>query len=826
MVIKTKKVLSRVRNLFVARKTLSVFAVLVFVVAFGFTAKNVFAVPSKVGLGATLTKISDGTPTFPPIDPNGNNGLVATLDTASYALDVNVNTLDTAPHSVTNLVIVGTLTTASTEVTWLLSSLPNYCNGSVSIDGKTITCNIPGPVNTGSALNITASWFAQGGVPNNTPVSAQFAFNATDPSPDDNPLPATSNSSSLTVVSSAASEYEVRKHSQNNTTIVRDGSGNPTHLDVRWAFQVEIKPTDPNQLKGTSTLNLGDLNIIDDLQAPLDATQLPFTSKGTLISCGPVTSGNVTAASSFSGPNMAAVENSGTWTCVQPGGQGTSIAINATGIDWSPRWFPGRWDFTNNFSFNDISNTSEQYNVPVGQNNRAQVATQEITIRYPYADVVALDQTAADKSLTLNTIRWCNEIDNLSVTGGPVGVDVAANNVACNSFVNETGLGNLVQKNFLSTRVASSPSEDIGLTQGTLGPSLNDDYVVPGQTFAVQNIISNGPSSVNAMGAVMCDSIENDQYTLQPNVAPSYALQPNQYNTTNYSWSHSNNVAGFPSFTSADILVEYANVGTFASNNAQRDVDCDNPAIVWQTDPTLVSGGYSGVNLVRSTLLKSLAPNQTLSVYFTVKANTGLPAGTILRNFWQFKRIAPGVSNVWARNPATCNLEANANIVATCFTNRGDRALIVDAVANISIRDTVSPLNGDLEANITAGQDWTYTLRSGMSSNVNTSVTDIKVFNVLPPGMFYKSSTVIPDLVVPDCNANVNPTCLTVPANRTNSGFTTIQWDRGNFNYVASGAAPYTNNTLFGTWNVTVGTGVFAPQASALGSYAWVMGNG
>lgn len=228
-----------------------------------------YAAPPVVAINTVLTPISDGSIPFPTLDPNGNNNLLATLDSSTYTFDLNINTLDTAPHTVSNVTIVATLNSIETEISWqLASSLPSYCaTKTISANGKVLTCVLSGTYATGSTFNIPAYWWAHTGADNNSVVDVSFTASATmipDSSLGTNPTTSTSNVDTVTIVCEPGT-WEVQKGGTAATVSTRDGAGNPLTVDVDWGVQVQVAPNIANQIKGINTDGFGDLALTDNL---------------------------------------------------------------------------------------------------------------------------------------------------------------------------------------------------------------------------------------------------------------------------------------------------------------------------------------------------------------------------------------------------------------------------------------------------------------------------------------------------------------------------------------------------------------------------------
>ena len=811
-----------------------------------------FAAPPKVTLGTQLTKVTDGTSPFPSVDPNGSNGLVATLDAAQYTFDVNVNPVDGIAGTVTNLTIVGTIDTTTTEVSWLrnsanIANISDVCNTrTVSVDGKTMTCIVNGPIATSTTLNIQAAWFATSAAANGTDVTVSFTASATDPSAADDPLPATSNDDTLQVVSDGSATYEVRK--ANGAARVESSqrdpdTGAPLYVDVDWHFQVEVTPQSGN-MKGLSTVGLSDISFTDNLSAPADTTQIPLSSKGTLVSCG-ASNTNYVAASSGGNANDN-VPSSGSWNCSQAGGTGTDVSVTATGIDWAPLWYPDRWGpaispnstADSYFRFGVVNTANEQYGSPSGKNAHAVVATQRMTLRYPYNDVKAFNQTAGDKDATTTAISWCNELTNVDMTDGPHGVDDSANNVACSpAFGIASGTGVDTGKGFLrgqnsSISLSETPGRDIALKRGTYGPSANEQYVQPNQNFRVRYSVQSATSSVEGLSNMVgCDTIENTQYTLRAHSATTLSGYTTGGTHSYYSWHYKSGAAGFPAITDSDVVVEFANAGAFNTNADQRDYNCDNGSLDWQTDPTQVSGGLSAVNLVRTRIIndKQIAPGAEIMTIFSAKAAGDVVPGDKLRNFYTYKFDVGSTAGSYNRATNSCDLESNTwgGSSGSICKNLGDRLYVLGASGNLQVRDAGNNDPNDWIINKAVGSQWTYTMYAGMSNMTDVNISNVEVYQLVEPGTEYISSTLQPDLIVQDCNANTNPTCLTTPAARTNIGYTTLKWNLGNYSFTnPTPGTIHTDYTAFGQWDVTIQISPFIANGSIVANRGWVQADG
>ena len=804
--------------------------------------KNAYAAgPPVVQANAVLTKVADGSAPFSPVDNSSNNGLVATLDTAAYTFDVSFNTLDAQPHSVQNVTITATLSSTSNEVRWMISTLPTACTTkSVSLDGKTLFCGVSGTYATGTTLNISAGWFAEAGVPHETDVTASFSVSANmvpDSSDADDPAVATSNSDTLEVVSQD-SAFEVRKYGANHlASIVRDSEGNPEYIQVDWGVQVELQSPTPGILKGVSSSNLGTLTLSDLMQNG-DPSQSALQSKGIFIGCLDV---NTTidpyylASSRYSAINPGqTVDDSGVWSCSQPGGQGGEIDIEVQNVDWSPARFPsGKSSSSPDYwSYNNANIANEIYNNPNGQNDMAVVATQVVRVHYPYSDVLAFDQTAGDLDNRANNIRWCNEIGEIGVDGSTHDDDVS-NNEACIFFSNTTGTTPL-SKQFIRYESGTSPygpEYDLGLSQGVLGFGSSDNYIAPGMKFGIQLQITNSQSSVLGYESMTaCDAIENNKYTFIEHGATTINQSPIQSGSYDYySWASWGTVAsGFPEILNEDIEVMYSSTGsTFNSSNEMRTINCSDPSLTWVEDPTTLPDGIDSANLVRVRILndKKIPPGMNIAFRFSVEGNSALEEGDRLFNFSQYQ--TPTLSSgAWRQAGANC-IPENDQWSATSGTYScsalADRAFVIVASPLTQISDQPGVPSQDSMSTVALGDTRTFTLRSGTAFNADVSISGVKVYTVLPPGVDFISSAIPPTEIISDCKAYENYNCVSDPDQRDNIGYRTLIWDRGDFDFIYNNGdgTVEPQRTLFGEWTFQARVASFVPNAAQLQLIAW-----
>ncbi len=795
--------------------------------------RKAYAAPPVVALGAALTKTADGTAPFISIDPNASNGLVASLDTTSYTFDVNMNTLDASPHQLSGVTIVATLTSTSADVAWMLNSLPSACGTkTLSVDGKTMTCVVSGTFSTGTTLNVSGAWFGKSSVPNGTDVTAQFTVSATmtpDASLGTNPTPQASGTDTVEVVSEAG-DYEVRKQ-KGPITILRDGVGDPEYIQVDWGVQTEVKSPEVGQVKGLNAGAFSTLSL-DDKLATGDSSQLPVNSEGELVGCLPVTSDQqyLPNSSSLTLGDILAVQNSGSWTCTQSGGVGTDIDISATGIDWSPDWFPyGKSTNRTSYWAYNSGTSNSIYNSPAGLHNQAPVATQVVRIKYPFQTILDFDQTAGDRDVRANFISWCNDIGDAAVTGGSSGVDDVSNNQNCVVFNYLTGTGPWTAKYFTEYggRVGSGPEADLGLTQGALGPGDSDNYVAPGMNFAQAQVADvNTTSAYGLEDWTSCDAIDQTKYNFIEHSAPSLPSGASGSSHSWYSWYKVGTPdPSFPVIGDSDVVVEYASTGTtFSTSSQQRTVNCDSGSLTWVEDPSTHPGGLANVNLVRVRILKALPPGMTITTYQSLRAKTGLAENTKMFNFNRYKASNIN-SGAWYGSNPTCIPENdiwNASSGLYSCIALADRAIVVQPTAIIQKYDSSPAV--DVAASVSLGGTWTYNIKAGMSFNVDVAIGGVHIYDVMPPGMVYQSATLTPSAVITDCNAVANFACIANPAARTNYGYTTLRWDRGDFTFDQSGSpeTPATDYTLFGNFQVTTRIASYIPNAAYLQNKAWI----
>ena len=813
---------------------------------------------SPVTLGAMLSVAYDGTTPLPAIDPLTNNGDVATVDYVGQTFDVNINSNDGNQHQVRDVKIVATIS-GPQGAQWINSNVDPRCSPNpapaslISADGFTLTCVLAGPFDTGTTLNVMNDWSPSPGVPNGTAVDVTFEVSATMeadsnfPSPID-PDNASSNTTTTNVVSQGVG-VEVRKWSPDSSQlsgvsrINRDANGDPVSVGIDWGVTLGIQNPTELGAKGVSSTGLGDVALEDNLSslgapwqnAVLDSCSPKFLNDGKSSSI-PISQHNYSRDT-----NYGAVKNSGTFICNQTGGPGSDISISGTGTNWDATWFPGGAvnDNPKYFKFNDNGQGSI-YNTPAGDHTHAAVATFLLSTTVPWADIVAADQGPTDKNNGAGTVEFCNSVSNLNVSGSnPAFIDSIPDNEAC--VVVTLGTHGQASKGYAIGANGASIASFLNQPYPSVGPAgweFQNDPVYPGMKHYIVLNMSNSSTSVNGISnAKMCDAIDTNKMNFTQNdfyddinlgageditkfVANGYAIGDFASTHANI---HSRPLPdGFAQLENTDIVVEYAVAAPMHTAQAMHDVDCDDAGLIWNANPNLLVGGINAANLVRIRIAnnKSIPPDYNLSVSVAVQVNSSLSPGTIIPNLAQFtSSLTPGIWNrAYGNSPGgICDpLDTIRAIEAYC-----DRAVVVPVTGHIEITDNLTEPPPSLvnnhhrqyieqSNNIQAGNSWTYDVHAEMKYLGHLDIDDVKIYNVLPPGITYQSSTTIPTEIIGDCDIISNSSCVTNPLDRTNFGYTTLVWDRGDHQFDApiflSPGVPYLEVNKFGFFRVTTTT--------------------
>jgi uncharacterized repeat protein (TIGR01451 family) len=807
------------------------------------TPTSLAAPGTQIQLGAALTTVYDGTSPFISIDPNANNGLVATLDDTKHTFDVNINTLDGNSHSVSSITIVASLNSASSDVAWLDATVDSRCNTkTISVDGHTLTCVINTTITTGTTMNIAASWWGLSSVPNNTPVNISFNVTAVaipDGTNSADPDPAISNTNTVNVVSNS-SAAEVTKF-DSASQIIRDVNGVPTTVRVFWTVMAEVKnPNFSGQVKGISTSSLGNLTMTD--QVGTGASQwASIQNTGTLVDCRDWVGQVWTSDAPWSRYNngdwgqSCSVEDSGSWSCSQPGGTGTDISINASSIKWAPQWYPSSGGYSNAYWGHGPNSANHQFDTPTGQHNVAAVASQAIVVDYPFSAVVAFDGQPGDLYLANpNYVRWCNDANNITVIGNdPSYSDNISNNRGCTTVV--YGINYVSHsKTFMSKDENNIAINDLGFVPS--GDYAAEDFVAPNHRFINRISTENQGSSFDPLSNVaMCDAIDTTKNTFISTNDITFSAWY-WHDKTQTPW-YNYRLSGTPVFgvmpTGVDIEVEFAATNaTWASDQDMREYNCDNPSLVWVTDPSSHPSGLMNANLVRVRLNTPLPPGVTLTVDFAQRALPSIVAGDVLRNYMQYKDSTnPSWQYAIDQWGNRCELLQPAPSGIFQYTTTCDRLYVSQPKALLLDSDTTwAPCSNygclqDWAVNTSINSNWTFGLKGGVIWNTPASMTGVKVWDVLPPDLAYVSSTLEPTLAIQDCDASINPACVTTPLARTNTGYKTLMWDRGDVNFVPSNpdqGVMSEEMTLFGDWQVTTHVLGHLPSGVYLQNRSWV----
>ena len=822
---------------------------------------------SPIYLAPTLTTTFDGAAPLPTsLDNSTTNHIVANNDSVGQDFDFTVNTNDGNSHNLDYVILTATLNPAAGSALWDETSLPNSCIGQypgarkVSVDRLTISCKINGPFVIGSVNKISATWSPSAITPNNTNVDVSFtvsgvmtpdSFYPTPINPDD----VTSSTESITAVS-ASSGIETRKWPGAYNINRNNGTGAPESVTFSWGVTFGLMNPLANTVKGANSNSLGDITLNDDLSSMGTLWQ-----NATLDSCGIGVAGDnmpiPIGVSSTPMPygNRSAVKNAGTFNCTQAGGAGTNINISNTGIDYNSTWFP--FGYVNAtpaayYGMNTPGIPNEVWDSPIGTNNHAVVSAGYVTTTIPWNDILAFDTSGNDPIPQLNTVRVCNTVSDLNVVGSdPSFVDQITDNSACTDVGIGTGesstkrfsLGG-ANDNSVNEYINSQPA-----SFGSVSPN-NDNVVLPGEKLFSQLLYSNNSTSITAISSPqMCDTIDNSNLQI---VANDFYGDLSGYNSfVSYGYTQHNyhsaklnaitNVTGFPAGTvpsESDIIVEYSSVAPMTTSSELRTFDCDTVGSGdWHLDPNDVTGGITKANVIRVRLTdgKDLIPGRRIEVSVSMQVLPNKQVGDIVQNVMRSRSgttTNTQTSNVWTNLTSACEVY-NWGVINN-FPSNCDRAYVVPPNGHLELTDNVdTSVNGtqhrafELLKSVQAGTDWTFDLRASMSYNGNIDIENAKAYVVFPEGITFKSSTLSPSDIIGDCDASINPSCITNPGSRTNLGYSSAIWELGDYQFqFPSGNDPgvaYVAEGFFGYWKVTAHTDLAFTNGIKRQTRAWLV---
>lgn len=832
----------------------SKFISIVFLIGFVFASLPTTAASADPGspiyMTPTLTTTFDGVAPLPTtIDNSTSNGLVANNDSVGQDFDFTVNTSDGQSHNLSYVILTATLSPDAGSAQWSEASLPTSCIGQfasakkVSTDGLQVKCRINGPFVIGSVNKISATWSPTSITPHNTDVDVSFTLSgvmtadALYPVPI-NPDDVTSTTETTTAVSEVSS-LETRKWAGPYTINRNNGTGAPESVTFSWGVTFGLVNPLATSVKGANSSTLGSISLNDDF-----SEMGMLWQNATLGSCGIGTASDTypipigVGTSHITTGNRSNVKNAGTFSCSQPGGAGTNIEIDNTGVDFNATWFPIGYVNTTPtayYGMNHPTIANEVWDSPIGTNNHAVVSAGYITTTIPWTDIIAFDNSGQDPIASLNTVRVCNTVSDLEVVGDdPTYVDPTADNSACVDL----GIGTIqsVAKRFAMGSVEDTKVNEYINAQpssyGSVSPNT-DNVVVPGEKLFSNLTFHNTGTSINAITSPqMCDVIDNNNLRI---VANDFYSDLGTYNNfsangyTNHSFYSSKlstitSVSGFPSETvptESDIIVEFANAPPMTSSSSLRTFDCDSidPGD-WKTDPNNVTGGINNANVTRVRLAdgKNLIPGRRIEVSIPMQVLPTKNYGDIVQNVMRSRSgttTSQQSANAWSNLTSTCEVY---NWAATnTATNNCDRAYVTAATGHLELTDNVdSSLAGTQHRqtegirSVQAGSSWTFDVRASMGYNADVSVDNVNAYVVLPEGVNYQSSTLAPDNIIGECDASINFACITSPGLRNNTGSTTLVWELGDFEFdFPNGQDPgtiYHPEGFFGYWKVTADT--------------------
>lgn len=430
----------------------------------------------------------------------------------------------------------------------------------------------------------------------------------------------------------------------------------------------------------TATIEILDDSSPADLDPRIGSSVLPanLTFTDTVSAVSPKASWvSCTLVNSFSAPGPAPGI-----TCSQAGGAGTPITANITNL---------------NTSLNQYTGPQSSFGI----------AAFRIRVSVSAAEITAGGHTITDVLTGFNPV---SPSPANQPNFNPLGENTSDNDesvIVANPPFIPPGTG-FFQKNFV--REYNNPS-----------PLGFDTFVAPNETFASQVFLNNN-TQADLHHVVLCDVIDNSKYSVE--LIPSSTMA---------------HLSSGQAPTAVEFAAGYVNPATWlptgnGGNPAGIRSECDDPGIIWKTDPAMVTGGISAVTKFR-VRYDSLSPG-AVSVRVRVKArdldptNQPIPAGTALPNF-----------GIW-RSDEQNQLFIDNTFYQSAFPNSptgtvlfGGRVNLARAIVRISKETENNNMSGSIETGSPVGIG--FVLKPTISTIGPPNPVPVTVTDILPPGLHY-----------------------------------------------------------------------------------------
>jgi len=732
----------------------------------------------------------DVAPTVQPAYGSGSttlqrlcNGHVASLDTGAVRLAYSVNPdpdqddpEDTSPPPLDEVVMVATVSNAR----WV-SSLPGFCGAGsgVSGDGTVLTCRIVGPVQSGSVTGFVATYLADSAA-NGTPINVDLTTNGTQSDPPggsvlQDPAPDAAEPVGV-VIDSRDVPLDVRKGTQTGFTtrysrIDANADGVPEFAEITWSVGLG-----PDFLEADALLGAGGKGLA------------PTTLDGFVVGDDPSDGGR------WDGAQLVSCTNG--WVCTQPGGPGSAITARPPDGTYeipgdcpSPTsttlWCYGEQPTTTSDRWRDFTDTV-------------------LRVRYPWADLVAVDGTPGDTNPDAGEVDVCNVAPPEDATED----NQTDDNRHCLEVRTGSNPGARWQASKFMTGGGSGGSDHLGNPNTWLDvlggdghhPAFgndelaHEDLAVAGQAFySVVEMANLAQSTTTFPGTgqpVLCDVFDTQRYVLTTMTGQSADSVRSHAAVSTHPAS-----AGVPA---SAVVVEFTAGGPAyvpSAPGSNGGLDCGDESLGWTTDPTTLPGGAAAATAMRVRLTQDLPTGARIRVAARLRLPADVPNGTIFTDYLRYNDPIGG----WTP-PPDLDLETHDD-----FGGQGpargaagavfDRGVVIDGVLKTGIDDRGQVPSSMYPANIGSGGaslDGTTTLAPGATwpldvrwsfdtaaARVGDQLEGLRQYVVLPPGLTFAGADVAPTRIIQDC-LPVGGDCVDGGAPADDVGYTVLEWDVGN----------------------------------------------
>ena len=714
------------------------------------------------GLSIRLTIDTDGTAPFdsssgPGLDIGARNGILRTIDVASYRLDWS------SDGASSNIVITQTLDAAMT-----FTELPDICvttgvapPSSLSADRHTLTCNLG--FRLGGAHGSIQTSAILGGVSDGT-VTTTTASIATDDSPS---LAA----SAISLIASSAPQLnllgDIRPQSIGRLT-------DPVRLDdgyvMVWGVGVLVGGSGKGTEAVTSPFTFdADLSGISP-NARLVDFALPARSQrpNPTSTCGPADIvGNIPFGhdpdANVPGGNWLTT-NSGTWTCAQSS-PGALISVSVAGADTSTSIFPNQDNNGRDLAVDQKYFVAGQVAVFIPMSDILTIlggpygtfpATFSLAGFDPQGVGGASNFGSGTESTTDNSSTTSINIYSGCCTDSQFRNRYADNygpidqpNPQANDFGNHSYIPGLLNE---YGQIPSQSDQDYA----------GDGVVTPGQAIAVllragETVSAPAPQSFVSCAKIdpsvlrLVDSPASTRYVYS--VTPQLAITPTplplvagraahvlaQHSDTDNTFDGS----ALTLTEGTDYAIEYG-TGSYASLAAQQTSTCNDSDSLdgWFTDPRLVPGGYGAISKMRLRTLRDLDPGDRVAVWFSVAVQPGTPG-----NWVSFNSAFGTWTGAWSGSASWRTGTYNPTTHDTAGKGWGDRAVLGNATFSIDHRNSPSTLSPPLTL---AGQMTAFDIDAsvdGPSASGGYPVSNVSIVDTLDAGLRYESANPAPTTI-------------------------------------------------------------------------------